>query len=418
LEAKHSTIDVLHATGYDVYALNATSAHPSGGYIVYNALKKSKFSSLMAVTIERRVNDDSTFLYPYGQHHPQEIKTPEEVAKGLPPHKVLVVYGEEFSPEQLKAIHLEHGCTIVMVMMTHDILTGGCAYPRTPNYKEGDIRKLSCDGHKKSCGSCPELALPEPNPKDKTFKLFQRKKENLKDLPIILAGVSSYSLSVAKENSIFKDMRKELLPILHDVPYASDTRSNVRKQIQLPADKQIILWGTTQPENLRKGRALADEVFNYLWEMMSNEERQNTEILCAGPLPEPGFHETQKFHVNYSGYLPSREHMALMYKAANVSLCTTVSDAGPMMVTESLTNECPVVGFDRSVILDLVTNGKNGHIVENLDTRIMAEKTLEILRSPDREKMSQSSREAALIYHDPKIIIDKWDSIFEEAINK
>ena len=414
----HKAVDILHTTGYDLYILNHTSAHPSGGYIVYNALKKSKYSSSLAITIERHISDESTFLYPYGQHHPQEVKTPDEVAKGLPPHKVLVVYGEEFSPEQLRAIHLEHKSTIIMVMMTHDLISGGCAYPRTPNLHSGDVRKISCEGFQKDCGRCPEIPLKKPNPRDKTFRLLKRKKENFKGLPIILVGASSYSLSIAEKSSVFKGIRKELLPILHDVPYCEHSAQEIKQSLQIPTDKKIILWGTTQPESIRKGKVLMDEVLNYLWDMMTTKERENTQLLCVGPVPVTPFQQTQKFHVNYSGYLPTREHMAMMYKASDVSVCTTVSDAGPMMVTESLTNECPVVGFDRSVILDLVSNGENGYIIKDLDTKKMAEKTLEVLRSSHSREMDSAARQAALEYHNPSKILKKWESLFEEVIGK
>jgi len=410
-------VDVLHATGYDLYVLNNDSRHPSGAYIVFNALRDSKYSSALALTIERHLDDPQTFFYRYGMHFAYGNKTPQEVAKGLPPHKVLVLYSDDFSPEQLRAIYEEHKCTIIMVMMTHNLLAGGCSYPRTPDLEQGDIRKLACDGYKNSCGNCPELEESQRHPHDKTHEFLERKKENYAGLPIILAGVSSYSLSVAQESSVFKDNRKELLPILHDVPMIMSTKQEIRNMFGIPVDDKVILWGTTNPTNLRKGKALMEEVLNSLWDMMTEEERQKTHLLQVGPVPitEP-FHEIQKFHVFYSGYVPSRKQMAAAYKCADVSVCTTVSDAGPMMVTESLSNECPVVGFDRSVISNIVENGISGYIIENLDTEEMAKKTLEILRSPDHQKISHAAKDAALKYHDPTTIKKKWETLIGEII--
>ena len=156
---------------------------------------------------------------------------------------------------------------------------------------------------------------------------------------------------------------------------------------------------------------------DHLWDMMTPAERNKTHLLQVGPIPkEDETHENQKFHVFYTGYLTDRKQMAAAYKTSDVSLCTTVSDAGPMMVTESMSNECPVVGFDRSVICNLVENGKNGYIIEDLDTKEMARKTLTVLRSSNHSDMCQEAKKAALKYHDPDTIKAKWELLIEEII--
>ena len=197
----------------------------------------------------------------------------------------------------------------------------------------------------------------------------------------------------------------------------ANTKQEVRNTLGISPDDKVILWGTTSPTNLRKGKALMEEVLTYLWDIMTEEERQKTRLLQVGPIPTTRpFHEIQKFDVFYSGYIPDRRQMAAAYRCADVSVCTTVSDAGPMMVTESLSNQCPVVGFDRSVISNIVENGISGYIIENLDTEEMAKKTLEILRSPDHQKISHAAMDAALKYHDPTTIKEKWKTLFEEII--
>ena len=149
---------------------------------------------------------------------------------------------------------------------------------------------------------------------------------------------------------------------------------------------------------------------------MTKKEQKETILFCVGPIPKRALHKTQKFPVLYSGYLKSRAQMALAYKCSDVSLCTTVSDAGPMMITESLTNECPVVGFDRSVICDLVEDGVNGYIVKDLNTEEMAKKLLEVLRSSKLEDMRKMSRESALKYHDLASNKKKWENLISEVL--
>jgi glycosyltransferase involved in cell wall biosynthesis len=192
----------------------------------------------------------------------------------------------------------------------------------------------------------------------------------------------------------------------------------IRTTVGIDPDKKIILWGTTQPHSLRKGKKLIDETLNHLWSLMDEKEQKDTLLLQVGPAPNDSFQNTQPFSGIATGYLPTRRDMAAAYKMADVSVCTTVSDAGPMMVSESLFNECPVVGFDRSVILNMVENGVNGYIIENLDTLEMAKKTLEILRSPKLDEMSRSARIKAIEYHDLQKVQQKWNDLFKEIIGE
>ena len=426
-------IDVLHVAGFDAY----DRTHESGNYIVFNALRNLDHSSRMVIHQQKSFKDDKTFLLRINN------RTPEEIAKMLPKHKVLILYGEDYNPQQLKAIYDEHKCRIIRVLMTHDLLSGGCSYPIAPdlvkvNYDPHhpngtyfnnpwfsnpslmppemnlDPRSIQCDGYTKNCGNCPQLKSNVAN--DESRKLFEDKVKYLSELPMIVAGVSNFSLSLVKNSPIFKNNRTELLPIPNDIPYATESKEELRKKLGAPLDKKIILWGTTQPHNLRKGRYLANEALVHMWHRCSDEEKQNIAVLNVGPASPISFHKTQAFPVLGTGYIRNREHMAKLYKLSDIALCTTTSDAGPMMVSESMRNECPVVAFDRSVALDVVTSGVNGYIVKKLDTVEMAESALKLLRDPNLEDIAKKCPSGVEQHHNFEKITQKWDSIINELI--
>ena len=426
-------IDVLHVAGFDAY----DNTHESGNYIVFNALRNLEHSSRMVIHQQKSFTDDMTFLLRIGG------KTPEEIAKMLPKHKVLIIYGEDYTPKQLRAIYDEHKCMIIRVLMTHDFLSGGCSYPISPelfkvkydpHHPKGayypnswfhdrtlipdvmhlDPREISCDGYTKNCSNCPESWRHKST--DTARQMIEDKKKYLSDLPIIIAGVSNFSLNLVKNSSVFKHNRTELLPIPNDIPYAAESKEELRKALGAPIDKKIILWGTTQPHNHRKGRFLASEALMHMWHRCDPEERQNIHVLNVGPPSPIPFHETQGFKVLGTGYVKNRQHMAKLYKLSDIALCTTISDAGPMMVSESMRNECPVIAFDRSVALDIVTSGINGYIIKNLDTVEMATRSLELLRDPNLEEISKKCPAGVEQHHNFERITQKWDSIINELI--
>ena len=111
-------------------------------------------------------------------------------------------------------------------------------------------------------------------------------------------------------------------------------------------------------------------------------------MLNVGPASPIPLNETQHFPVIGTNYVKNRSTMAKLYKMSDIALCTTISDAGPMMVSESMRNECPVIAFDRSVALDIITSGENGYIIDGINTVEMADRALELLRSSNLEEIS------------------------------
>ena len=74
-------VDVLHVAGLDGY----DNTHESGNYIVFNALRDLDHSSCMIIHLHKTFQDDKTFFMPI------QDKSPQEIAKMLPSHKVLVL---------------------------------------------------------------------------------------------------------------------------------------------------------------------------------------------------------------------------------------------------------------------------------------------------------------------------------------
>ena len=426
--------DVLHVAGYDAY----DRTHESGNYIVFNALRNLNHDSHMVIHQGKSFKDDKTFILDIRN------KSPEQIANELPNHKVLIMYGEDYTPEQIKAIYNKHKCNIIRVLMTHDFLSGGCAYPAAPDlvkvkydprhpdgtysgnswFLDGSIklpkemysdpRNIACDGYIKNCGNCPQLNSNIEN--DKSRQIFEAKKKYLSDLPIIVAGVSNFSLSIVKNSSLFKDKKTKLLPIPNDIPYCSSSKQELREQYGFPTDLKIILWGTTQPHNLRKGLYLANEALNHIWHRCTTEEKKNIAVLNVGPRPPIPLQNTQRFNTIRTDYVQSRQGMAQIYKMSDIALCTTISDAGPMMVSESMRNECPVVAFDRSVALDIITNGENGYIINGINTVEMADRALELLRSSNLEEISKKCPAGVEKHHNFDRITKKWDTVISELI--
>ena len=368
--------EIIHISGFDSY-----NTHDSGNYIVFNFLRDLKYDSKMILALQKTKQDSDTFLI---RKH--------DIINRIEEAKVVVLHDSLLSYKEIKALYEKLKCQIVIITMTHFHLTT----PQTVG-----------------CPSYPEINTPEELQKNRTF--LQTKKETLSDVPITLVYGSTYSGTITEQFGMYEKTR--FIPLPAEIPYCKSSVEQVRKHLNLDNEKKYIFWGTTQPKTHRKGKHLFDQVLDLLWTDLTEQQRQKINILNAGP--NPGVFGTESnFSTIYCGYKKTREDMSLLFKASEISVCTTIADAGPMMISESLCNETPVIAFDRSIACDLCVDGETGYLVKNLDVDIMAKNIKKILFEDDLESMSKKSRKKYLTFQSSSAIMEKWNNLFVELMEK
>jgi glycosyltransferase involved in cell wall biosynthesis len=230
----------------------------------------------------------------------------------LPDHKLLLSSGDDLPPEVLKKICLKHNSKYAVSAMTHWMYanTKHNSYPELNGDFVGDVidRRLS----------------------------FYDKIETY------IITHSTFSTSVHLGSSL------KHLPYIQ-IPLPFEEIDVVEDFLEFKSNKKTILWGTTQPQTQRKGLYYFQDILNHLYEIVDNSlgnSRLDT-----------------KFNVHNFGILKDRLELSKIYQASDVFALTTLADAGPMMATECVKNNTPLVAFDRSIALDLIgEQGKNGYI--------------------------------------------------------
>lgn len=368
--------DIIHISGFDTY-----NTHDSGNYIVFNALRELDYDSKMILALGKNKPDEDTFLIP--KH---------KIINSIEEAKVVVLHDSLLSYQEIKKLYEKLGCQIVIITMTHFHLTTGGS---------------------KGCPSYPELNSDSENLSNEM--LLANKREVMKNLPITLVYGSTYTGKVTEDFDMYNN--KALIPLPADVPYCKSPKEQVRKHLGLDVDKKYIFWGTTQPQTYRKGKRLFDECLDHLWNSISETQRDQISILSVGPRPG-GFGNISGFKAIYCGYQKTRKDMSVRYRASDISVCTTIADAGPMMISESMCNETPVVAFDRSIAIDLCQDGETGYLIPDLDTIKMSNAIKKILFEDDIMKISKKSRKKYLTFHEKDVIIYTWNKLLKSLMEK
>jgi glycosyltransferase involved in cell wall biosynthesis len=83
--------------------------------------------------------------------------------------------------------------------------------------------------------------------------------------------------------------------------------------------------------------------------------------------------------LNYRLNSNNIEEYALIFQKIDLLIFTSIADAAPQMIFESLLSGVPVVSFDVGYVNELIINKQNGFIVELYNTLQMTNKIIELV---------------------------------------
>jgi glycosyltransferase involved in cell wall biosynthesis len=107
--------------------------------------------------------------------------------------------------------------------------------------------------------------------------------------------------------------------------------------------------------------------------------------------------------------------IALAYQAADAYLCTTIADAGPLMIPEALSCGTPVVSFDVGYAVDLLRDGETGYVVRSREPEDLASALDQLLRHPDPHRVRNACR-AVAASHSRQRVVDAHVSVYRSLL--
>jgi len=290
---------------------------------------------------------------------------------------------------------------LLYVMWDQEPVTGGCHY------------SFGCDGYRRECGNCPLLAKPSPH--DLSHQVWQRKKKYLSELPLTIIAPTSWCFDKARESTLFGQHRIELIPVaLDEQTFAPGDRLAARAALGLPLDKKVILFGASYLFEERKGFAQLIEAMRHLKANWLAQGRSSDDLHLAvigsfgeslvAQLPLPA---------TLLGQQKTDAELARTYQAADLFVCPSLEDAGPMMIPEALLCGTPVVAFEMGGAPDLIRSGRNGQLAKLRDVAGLAAGINKILEHPKPEELSRNARQDAIMKHSATIVCDQYNQLAE-----
>ena len=318
------------------------------------------------------------------------------------PDFIIVNWVSQFiNARNIYELNMITGAPVLWYLMDMDPLTGGCNYA------------WDCEGYKKACGKCP--ALYSTDTKDISYRNFSEKLHYIRQTNLTVVSGTHWLTKQAEQSALFAEKRiaQIMIGIDSDIFKPQDKLMG-RTVFDLPMDKRIVFMGATAFNQERKGATYLIEALRILSASLQSDVKEKLFLVIAGQ-GDGGILKDIPFPHKFVGYLNDDRILALAYQSADIFVCSSIEDSGPMMINEAIMCGTPVVAFEMGVAPDLVQTGKTGYRARLKDSEDLAKGIAHILSLSEDEynTMSRSCRELGLSLCHPQVQMDKFEKLFQ-----
>ncbi len=276
-------------------------------------------------------------------------------------------------------------------------ITGGCHYDD------------DCGKFLNGCHTCPQLGSQTKN--DLSSTIWNRKNEVMSqvgDKNLHFVAQSNWMANQIKASSIFNRFEVTVVPNGLDTQvFQPRDRQFSRGIFNIPKDKIVILFVSDVVSNRRKG-------FQLLINALNNLKFQKEVLLCAvGNIAPNQFEHPNLIQL---GNIGDDRLLSLAYSMADLFVIPSLQDNLPNTVIESLSCGTPVVGFPIGGVLDMIEDGKNGYLCNEVSAESLQGGIDKFLKAPEifeRDKI----RTETVKKHDRLIQAENMLKLYKRLLN-
>lgn len=236
----------------------------------------------------------------------------------------------------------------------HDMwaLTGGCHY------------SLDCDNFTSHCHSCPMFHNKKGSHryKDLAYKQFREKLKRLTQYSNLhFVTPSEWLADKVRISALFNRHKITVARNVLDMDvFKIKDKIEVRKNLNLPEDKKLILFGADNISSPYKG-------WHYLKEALKDSIKDVMCVIYGHCLDET---ELGKIGMpyRYMGSISEVDKLVSLYNACDLLITPSLADNYPNVIIEAMACGLPVISFATGGIVEIIKDGENGILVKDRDS--------------------------------------------------
>lgn len=302
------------------------------------------------------------------------------------------------SLEDIKKL-IQTGKPIVWTLHDTWPFTGGCHYPGT------------CGGFTSTCGQCPLLKSPGPN--DISARQHAKKELIFKNTLITFVGCSKWMQEMAAKSSLVrKDLTHSVKQVFNPVNidlFCPGDQANIRKELGLPADKKLLLFGAANVSDPRKGTDLLLRALKRLFSS-SPSLPADLELVAFGKNVNL-LAEKTPFKLHSFDVVEGEKAMARLYQACDLFVLPSMQDNLPNTVVESMSCGTPVVAFNIGGVPEMVTHQQSGYLASPGKVQELAGGIRFVMENA--APLGENARKFAETNFAPEIVARQYEEIYQ-----
>jgi glycosyltransferase involved in cell wall biosynthesis len=297
------------------------------------------------------------------------------------------------------------GAPVIWYMVDMAPLTGGCHYA------------WDCKGFMNQCGWCPALCSKDKY--DFSYRTWKKKRDVIQKMHLTIVSATDWLTRQAKKATVFNGRKIEQIMLgLDSEIFRPVPREVARTELKLPLQQKIIFFGAQSLKLKRKGTFYLIEALKFLDTQLADDKNKIL-IVTAGNVSAISPYLRDNFKHKHLGSWLNDRMLAKAYQAADVFVCPSIEDSGPMMINESIMCGTPVVSFEMGVALNLVHTGKTGYRAKLKDSVDLANgiKYMFDLSPKQAGSMSKQCSDLGLRYCHHRVQTEAFNKLFKCLLN-
>lgn len=259
-----------------------------------------------------------------------------------------------------------------------------------------------------------QFGFPIPRQVSDKEKMYSKK--NIKIKKQALSKVSNLTIVTpsewlaeeARRSDVFKDYPVFCIPNGLDADiYAPRDKNHSRELLNIPKNKKVILFVADSISNNRKGFIFLKKAFEQIADA--------NVVLCA--IGNKNSNLELLNNIIELGSIYDERQMSFAYSAADVFVIPSLMDNLPNTVSESLMCGTPIIGFPVGGIPNMIQDGINGFITDEISVNSLVKTLIRFLDQPDyfdRKKI----RDNAMKKYNLKTQSNSYIQLFKDIISK
>ena len=273
---------------------------------------------------------------------------------------------------------------------------------------------LGCRNFKNRCQNCRYLP-GNGSANDLSSKVWKKKKAMLDGHNVFFVACSRWLESEARQSALLRGQKTVAIPnpLNTSVFHATD-KGEARRQLQLPEDKQLVLFVSQRVTNPNKGMDYLVEACQQLAASRPEMVDDTAVVLLGGHAEE--VEGLLPFKTYPLGYISDEHKTAQVYSAADVFVLPSLSENLPNTIMEAMACGVPCVGFNVGGIPEEIDHKKNGYVAAYRDATDLANGLHWVLREADRAELGrQAVKKVAHSYSLSNVAI-KYTEVYNQAM--